>query len=72
MISQLNQYDLSRLYTISEAAQEMGLAMSSVASMVSRGTLKTQETRFGKLITDDSVNEYKEKSLGKPGRRAKL
>jgi len=70
MVSQSDQYDLSQLYTVAEASQKLGLAMSSIASMVSRGTLQTVETRFGNLITVESVDAYRNLRLGKPGRKA--
>jgi len=37
--------------------------------MVSRGTLRTEPTRFGLLIPSAEIQRYKEESLKKPGRR---
>jgi hypothetical protein len=69
MITSITQIDLSALLTVKEAASELHLAASTVASMASRGTLETVDTRFGKLITVDSVQSYRSSRLGKPGRR---
>ncbi len=61
--------DYENLLTVAEAAARLGLAASTVASMVSRGTLSTVETRFGKLIPVDVVAEYESTRRGKFGRR---
>ena len=63
-------YDL--LMTVQEAARELHLAVPTVQSMVSRNTLDTVETRFGRLITRNSVEAYKANRLGKPGRKSSL
>jgi hypothetical protein len=68
MIASMHDYDT--LLTAREAARELNLAVSSVQSMVSRGTLQTVETRFGNLITVESVDAYRNLRLGKPGRKA--
>jgi hypothetical protein len=64
--------DFDLLLTVTETARELHLAVSSVQSMVSRGTLKTVDTRFGKLITVESVEEYKRHRLGRPGKKSAL
>lgn len=69
MIAQM-EINFDELYTVKEAAKELRLAASTVASMVSRGTLATVETRFGKLITLESVKDYATERLGKPGRKS--
>jgi excisionase family DNA binding protein len=71
MITSMPDINLDLLYTVREAAGELRLAASTVASMVSRGTLETIDTRFGRLITKDSVDSYRTKSLGKPGRKSR-
>lgn len=59
----------SHYCTTREAAEQLGLALSTVRSMVSRGTLRTEPTRFGLLIPSAEIQRYKEESLKKPGRR---
>lgn len=70
MITAMPDIDFDQLYTVQEAAKELQLAASTVASMVSRGTLETVETRFGKLITLASVEAYAAERRGKPGRKS--
>ena len=69
MIAQMD-INFDELYTVQEAAKELRLAASTVASMVSRGTLETVETRFGKLITIASLQNYAAERRGKPGRKS--
>ena len=70
MIYAMPEIDYDLLMTVTETAKELRLAVSSVHSMVSRGTFATVDTRFGKLITVESVNAYKAERLGKPGRNS--
>jgi len=70
MIYAMSDIDYDLLMTVQEAAKELRLAVPTVHSMVSRGTFSTLDTRFGKLITVESVNAYKAERLGKPGRRS--
>jgi hypothetical protein len=70
MISAMPDIDYDLLMTVQEAARELHLAVPTVHSMVSRGTFATIDTRFGKLITVESVEAYKANRLGKPGRKS--
>lgn len=70
MIATMPDINFDELYTVHEAATELRLAASTVASMVSRGTLETVETRFGKLITIASLQNYAAERRGKPGRKS--
>ena len=63
--------ELDHLLTVPKVAARLGLDVSTVASIVSRGELETVQTRFGRLITDDSVNAYRETRLGKRGKPPK-
>jgi hypothetical protein len=69
MITATHNTDYTELLTVREAAEELQLAACTVASMVSRGTLSTVQTRFGRLITVQSVVEYRSQHRGKPGRK---
>lgn len=63
--------NLDTLMTKAEAAEALGLSLSTVQSLVSRGDIATTQTRFGKLIPAEAVEEYRATRLGKRGKPPK-
>lgn len=53
-----------------EAAELLGLALSTVHSLCSRGTIRTEPTRFGRLIPQAEIDRYKAEHLNKRGRKS--
>lgn len=49
----------SRCMTIKQAAEELGVSISRVSQLVTRGTLEAYEHNGDRLVTIASVNERK-------------
>ncbi len=62
--------DFEDVLTITEAAATLNCAEQTVRNLIAQRRLSTTETRFGKLITRESVAEYQQ-NRAKPGRPAK-
>lgn len=63
--------DYSQYLTPREAAELLGLRLSTIQQLACRGTLQTQETRLGRFLRLDSVESYRDNHLGKLGRKKK-
>jgi excisionase family DNA binding protein len=69
MVVMATQYD--DVLTIAEAAEQLQCAPQTIRNLVAMDRLETVETRFGRLITRESVREYQQKR-SKPGRPPKF
>ena len=61
-------FDFDRVVSAKEAAELLELKLGTVRVMISRHELETCETRLGRFITLDSVEEYKRTRRGVIGR----
>lgn len=62
--------DFDDVLTIAEAAEMLDCAEQTVRNLIATKRLSTTETRFGRLVRKDSVQEYQQ-NRAKPGRPAK-
>lgn len=64
--------ELDQLLTLTEAAEVLCCAEQTVRNLIAMNRVQTQATRFGRLITKDSVDKYLSEKRGKVGRPKKI
>lgn len=64
-------FDFSAVVSAQEAADLLGLQLATVRVLVSRHELETCETRLGRFIKRESVEEYQRNRRGVMGRPRK-
>jgi excisionase family DNA binding protein len=55
--------------TLNEAAERLGLSVSTLRNQARSGALRTSWTGPVRTVTEAEVERYKRESLGKPGRK---
>lgn len=64
----MDRFNFDEVVSAEEAAELLELKLHTVRVMVSRQELETCETRLGRFITLESVEEYKRTRRGVIGR----
>lgn len=64
--------NIDTLLTLTEAAEVLCCAEQTVRNLIAMNRVETQDTRFGRLITKESVDRYLSEKRGKVGRPKKI